>query len=229
MPILTDADDRLRTWVRSVVGDVPVLAGPPGEQTDERSITAFLVAVEPTTKVGGDRHRPAPVVLNLRYLLCADAPEPRAALQLLDTVVEAALDAQGLEVDLVPLPFEAWLALGVKPRPVLSVCLSVRHVRTPALAPIVREPLRITSSSLRSLSGRLLGPDDVAMSGSQVTLAATGVTSRTSQSGAFTFSSVPAGPGPIRLDVRAKGQRFTVDIDPIDGDPVVVHCDLLEG
>lgn len=229
MATLTGADKRLRSWIGPVAGDVPVSFGVPADGGEDASITAYLIGLEPTTKLGGDSHRPAPVVVRLRYLVCADAPDPRRALELLDSVLEAALDAAGLEVDLTPMPVETWLALGVRPRPAFTVRLSAQHAREAEKTPVVRVPLRLTGATIRSLTGRLLGPGDVALAGSEVTLAATGATSRTSPSGAFVFRTVPAGPGPIRLAVRAKGRAFTVEVDPAEAEPVVVRCDLSEG
>jgi hypothetical protein len=59
-------------------------------------------------------------------------------------------------------------------------------------------------------------------------VAATRASTRTSTSGTFRFPAVPTGPDPVRLAIRAKGRTFSVDVDPSDGEPVVVRCDLLE-
>lgn len=227
MPILTDADRRLRSWLAEVVGDVAVSGAMPGEDPAQPSVSAYLLGLEPTTRVAGDPHRSSPVVVRLRYLVCADAPEPERAVELLDAVLEAALDARGLDVDLTPLPASTWLALGTRPRPALTVRVSAEGARARESAPPVRQPLRLESTGVRSLAGRLLGPGDVALAGSEVTVAATGATRRTSPTGGFAFPAVPAGP--LHLAVRAKGRAFSVDVDPADGEPVVVRCDLLEG
>ena len=84
-------------------------------------------------------------------------------------------------------------------------------------------------STIRSLTGRLVGPGDVPLVGAEVTLVATGAADRTSSGGTFTFPTVPAGPGPVRLSIRTKGRMFTADIDTDGGEPIVVRCDLLEG
>lgn len=229
MPALSEPDQRLRAWLEDVVGDVAVSDGVPGDGGDETSVTAYLLGLEPTTTVAGDPHRQAPMVVRLCYLVCAAAPEPRRAVELLDSVLEAALEAPGIDVDLSPVPAQTWIALGARPRPALTVRVSGQHTRAAHHASLVREPLQLDGTAVRSMAGRLLGPGDVALAGSEVTLSATGATTRTSPSGAFAFSTVPVGPGPVRLAVRAKGRAYRVDVDPLDGEPVVVRCDLLEG
>jgi hypothetical protein len=232
MPILTDADERLRGWLTPIAGDVPVRNGPPDDDATEPSVTAYLLGLEPTTPVGGEVHRPATLVLRLRYLVCVDGPSAEQSLALLDAILTAALDArtidgERLEVDLAPIPADAWLALRARPRPAITLRLDARHARVPEEVPMVREPLRVVGSTIRSLTGRLLGPDDQPLAGAVVTLAGTGAEDRTSDTGTFIFPTVPAGPGPLELGVRAKGRFFTAVVDP-GADQIVVRCDPLE-
>jgi hypothetical protein len=233
MAILTEADDLLRTWLGSVAGGVPVLAGVPADGATQPALTAYLLGLEPTASLSRAGQLPAPVVVRLRYLLCADAADAAGALALLDSVMTAALDLNELdghrvEVDLDPVPAETWLALGARLRPSFTLRIDARHVRLPAEVPLVREPLTLTGGTVRSLSGRLLGPGDVPLMGAEVTVMATGTADRTSSAGAFSFGAVPSQ-GSVRLAVRAKGRMFIADVDPDDGDPVVVRCDPLEG
>jgi hypothetical protein len=135
MTILTEADHRVRTWLGSVAGDAPVLAAAPSDEVTEPALTAYLLGVEPTAPLTRSTLGRAPVVIRLRYLVCASAGDPLGALQLLDTVVTAALDlatidGQRVEVDLEPVPTETWIALGARPRPSMTLKIDARHVRT---------------------------------------------------------------------------------------------------
>ena len=233
MSLLTEADDRLRTWLGSIAGNVPVVAGPPTDDAGEPAITAHLLALEPTAPLTRGGYRPASTVVRLRYLVCASAADPTEALRLLDPVVTAALDlatidGHRVEADLEPLPPETWSALGARMRPSLTLRVDAVHARVPERRPLVRQPLTLQGGVVRSLTGRLLGPDDVPLPGAEVSVMATGATDRTSNAGTFSFGAVPSG-GSVRLAVRAKGRMFIADVDPADGDPVVVRCNPLEG
>jgi len=237
MTMLIEADTRLRSWLAPIAGDVPVLAAAPtddrGDDGSEPSLHAHLVGLEPTAALPRGGPQQAPVVVRLRYLVCAGAGGAGPALELLDKIVTAALDRTELdghrfEADLEPVPAEIWIALGARMRPSLTIRIDARHVRTPADTPVVREPLTLTGGTIRSLTGRLLGPGDVPLTGAEVTVMATGASDRTSPGGDFTFGAVPGG-GPVRLAVRAKGRMFIADVDPNDGEPVVVRCNPLEG
>ncbi len=77
--VLGRADARLRSWLTGVAGDVAVRADRPTAESTGESISAFLLGFEPTRAVVAEVHRPAPVVVRLRYLVWADAPEPQRA------------------------------------------------------------------------------------------------------------------------------------------------------
>jgi hypothetical protein len=246
MGLLTEADGEVRAWLERTTGSGPVDAGPPGSpgppgeprppgepgsDAGGAGLTAYLMALDPVAEVARDRHHPAPAVVRLRYLLAGRGDDHRAGLDLLDRVLAATLDdppPAELDVDVAPAAPELWPAFGAHPRPALTLSVTVRRVREPADAVLVRQPLRVVEAGVRGLRGRVVGPDDVPLAGVEVVVAATRATTRTSTTGAFSLAAVPAGPDPIRLAVRAKGRVFTVDIEPDGDEPVVIHCDLLE-
>jgi len=239
MGMLSEADDRLRDWLGDLAGDVPVVAGLPpeaapgggGDTGSDPVLAMSLLAIEPATRLAGDAHRPAPVVAYLRYLVTAHAGDERAALELLDLVLTAAIDAgpvPGIDLDLDPLPVDAWQALRARPRPALTVRVTARHAPPVPDMVLVREPVRVVGAGLRPLRGRVLGNGDIPLAGVEVIVAGTGASTRTSPKGAFSFAAVPRSSDPIRLAVRAKGRTFTADVEPSGDEPVVMHCDLLE-
>ena len=235
MGMLSDADDRVRDWLGNLADDVPVVAGLPQDAAPgdggEPALAVHLLGLEPAHRLAGEAHRPAPVVARACYLVTARAGDERAALELLDRVLTAALDAgppPDIDLDLAPLPLEAWKALGARPRAALTVRVTARHAPPVPEIGLVREPLRVVGAGLRPLRGRVLGNGGLPLPGVEVIVAGTGATTRTSASGHFSFAAVPAGPDPIRLAVRAKGRTFTADVEPTGDEPVVMHCDLLE-
>jgi len=235
MGVLTEADDKLRAWLQAAAGGAAIVAGPPPEAPpggeEEATLCAYLLAVEPVPRVATDKYRPAPVVLHLRYLVTPQAASDRDALELVDRLLEATYDTalpDDLEVDLAPAPTDVWQALGARPRPAITVRVTARFLPRPAEMELVREELHVVGAGLRSLTGRVIGPGDIPLAGAEVVVAATRTATRTSNSGTFSFSAVPTGPDPVRLAIRTKGRTFSVDVDPSDGEPVVVRCDLLE-
>jgi hypothetical protein len=235
MGMLSEADDRLRDWLGHLADDVPVVAGLPQDAAPgdggEPALAVHLLGLEPAHRLAGEAHRPAAVVARACYVVTASAGDERSALELLDRVLTAALDAglpPDIDLDLAPLPLEAWQALGARPRAALTVRVTARHAPPAPGVGLVREPLRVVTADVRRLRGRVLGNGDVPLSGVDVVVPATGAVTRTSSSGHFSFAAVPSGPDPIRLAVRAKGRTFTADFEPTGDEPVVMHCDLLE-
>ncbi|HEY7072432.1 MAG TPA: carboxypeptidase regulatory-like domain-containing protein [Acidimicrobiales bacterium] len=237
MGVLTEADDKLRAWLQAAAGGADVVAGPPRDAPEDTpagkkaTLGAYLLAIEPVPRVATDKYHPAPVVLHLRYLVVPEGPDDRAALELVDRLLEATYDTPlpgDLDVDLAPAPTDVWQALGARPRPAVTVQLTARFQPRPAEVEYVREQLHVVGTGVRSLGGRVLGPGDIPLAGAEVVVAATRASTRTSNSGTFRFPAVPTGPDPVRLAIRAKGRTFSVDVDPSDGEPVVVRCDLLE-
>jgi hypothetical protein len=243
MGVLSDADGRLRAWLAEAAGDTTVVPGPPADDDDTRrdtgaergaggsGLTTYLLAIEPAPKLAGDPHRPVPVVLRLRYLVAAHGPSDAEALELIDRLLAASVDTPlpaDLEVDFAGVPIDVWQALGVRPRPAVTVRVTARYAPPVPEVPVVREPLKVVGAGVRLLRGTVLGNGDVPLAGAEVVVAATQATTRTSDRGAFEFTSVPDSLDPVRLAVRTKGRTFTADVRPDDGEPVVVHCDLLE-
>src|SRR5688500_9756204 len=92
MGMFTEADGRLRSWLGTVVGPVPVRAEAPSDDVTGTALTAYLIGLEPTAPLSRAGQRFAPTVVRLRYLVCADAPDAADVLRLLEAVVTAALD-----------------------------------------------------------------------------------------------------------------------------------------
>lgn len=234
MGVLSEADEKFRAWLQAAAGGADVVAGPPRDDPPDggkATLCTYLLAIEPVRRVVTDKYHPAPVVLHLRYLVAPQGKDDRAALELVDRLLEATYDAalpDDLDVDLAPAPTDVWQALGARPRPAVTVQLTARFLPKPAEVEYVREQLHVVGTGVRSLGGRVLGPGDIPLAGAEVVVAATRASTRTSTSGTFRFPAVPTGPDPVRLAIRAKGRTFSVDVDPSDGEPVVVRCDLLE-
>ena len=156
MGMLSDADDRVRDWLGNLADDVPVVAGLPQDAAPgdggEPALAVHLLGLEPAHRLAGEAHRPAPVVARACYLVTARAGDERAALELLDRVLTAALDAgppPDIDLDLAPLPLEAWQALRARPRAALTVRVTARHAPPVPEIGLVREPLRVVGPGLR--------------------------------------------------------------------------------
>jgi hypothetical protein len=146
---------------------------------------------------------------------------------LLDRALVAAAVAGEPTLVLDPPPAELWLAFGVPPRPVLLLDVAVRVDRPTATAPLVRQPLRVTSAPLRSLYGQVVGPGDLPLSGVRVEVTTTGAATYTDAAGRFSFASIPSDL-PARLRLHGRNRHLTAEVATGSTGAVVIHCDLEE-
>jgi hypothetical protein len=220
-------DARLVDWVRSVLGSVSVTLEPPRANRAERGVSLYLLALDRLPPPRGTE-RP-PLQLALVYLVTPWAEDVEQAHHLLGELVLAALDSAELTVELEPLSEATWSAFGVPPQPSFLLRMPLRRERPQPDLSVVREPLVIRASPITSLSGVLLGPGDVPLSGAQVEMPHLRRTVRSDVRGRFHFETIPAESLGSTLSIKVKGREFRVDLQRLrsDGEPVVICLDLL--
>ena len=145
---------------------------------------------------------------------------------MLGDLVVAALQNPEFEVEHEPLPLLVWTALGIAPRPAFVLRVPFKHERPEKLAPPVRHAVVIKPVPLGSLEGQVLGPENIPLMNARVELPAFELFTTTDSKGRFHFSSVPSTPGMRLLHVRAKGQEFSINVDPAGTEPLVIHLQL---
>ena len=224
--MIDETDRHLATWIGGILDQVNVSLAPPAANETARGVGLYLMELVQTQSARGTR-RP-PLLMTLRYLVTTQAPKPEEAHQMLGTLVIAALENPEFEVEQDPLPISLWTALGIAPRPSFVLRVPFRHERPEKLAPPVRRPIVIKQLPLRSLRGRILGPDDIPIMNARVELPALELYTNTDSKGRFHFAAVPSAPGPRLLRVRAKGQEFSINTEQAESDeePLVIHLKL---
>ena len=206
--MIAETDDRLGGWVKATAGAVEVWLGEPRREAPGTGVGLYLMELVPAPPPQGGR-RP-PLQFSARYLVTAWAPDTRAAHQLLEELLFAAMDAPELEVDLEPLPGAAWAAFGVAPRPSFLLRVPVRRERPERPVKLVRVPPVVQLVPVATLEGVVVGPSNVPLAGARVELPALGLATRTDPDGRFRFGSVPAEGPPLLVKVSAKGREMSV-------------------
>ena len=224
--MIDEIDRRLSDWISSTLEQVEISLAPPGASKTARSVGLFLLELIHNPASRGAR-RP-PIQITLRYLVTTQADKPEEAHQMLGELVIAALQESDFEVEQEPLPLLVWSALGVAPRPSFVIRVPFRHERPEKLAPLVRRPVVIKQSPLRSLSGQVLGPENIPIMDARVELPALQLYTNTDSKGRFHFSAVPSQPRPKLLRVRAKGKEFSINTEQAESDsePILIHLQL---
>lgn len=218
--MIQEMDQRLKAWVESVLGSVPLSFDPP-TTTFQSGVALYLLEL-----VGSPPPRTSqrpPLQLLLRYLVTTWAEEPEAAHHLLGTLVFAAMESESFTVDLSPLPAATWAAFGLAPRPAFILSIPLRKERPEPVTKPVREPLVIQPAPFTTLQGTILAADDYPRVGVQVELIEIQRSTRTDSKGHFFFASVPAA-SPLTLRVRTRDQELTLPASPsADTQPLVIR------
>ncbi|MDZ5442158.1 carboxypeptidase-like regulatory domain-containing protein [Micromonospora sp. 4G57] len=218
-PIETAVAD-LAAWLTGAAGDaVPV--GPPRDDADG-GLTVWPLELRPARQTRGSGAR-EPYRFVVRLLVCATGP---AALPRLDRVLAAAAAAGEPEVTLTAGDPALWRAFGVAPRPALLVDVPAQIARPVPPAPPVLRPLRLRQLEMRTLDGRVVGPEQQPLAAMRVEVVGTPYTTHTDTAGRFRLAGLPHDPDepdrPVRVRLVGRGRTHTAELDPADPDLVIV-------
>lgn len=228
--VIDSIDSQLQTWVQSVAADATVSFAPPsaGDVDDTPRIHLYLLHIVPGLTRTNLPASNAVSELVLRYLVTVEAADPTAAHRLLGELAFAALENTDFDVESEPLPPSMWRAFGTPPQPALLLRVPLQRPRPQPEAPLVRQPLAVETASITALTGRIVGPDDVPLSGATVELPGLHLRQTTDPNGRFHFPTVPRTEQ-HSLRIRARGREMTVDVEPSDpGQPVIIRFKPLE-
>ncbi|MFG2049032.1 carboxypeptidase-like regulatory domain-containing protein [Micromonospora sp. NPDC048935] len=220
-PIET-ATAELAAWLTSAAGE-PVPIGPPRAFDDADGLTLWPLELRPARQTRSSGAVREPYRFTVRYLLCVTGP---GGLPRLDRVLTSATTDGSYPVVLEAGDPPLWTAFGTAPRPALliDVAAQVDHP-TPAAPPVLR-PLRLRQLEVRTLAGRVVGPEDQPLAAMRVELPGTGSATRTDPQGRFRIVGVPHDPehpNPVRLRLTGRGLVLTADVDA-DEDDIVIVC-----
>ncbi|MGC4892512.1 carboxypeptidase-like regulatory domain-containing protein [Micromonospora sp. DT31] len=211
------------TWLTGAAGG-PVPVGPPRDDPDG-GLTVWPLGLrsDRQTATGGAAREPYRFMV--RMLVTGGGP---AALAALDRVLAAATTGGWPELTLDAGDPALWRALGVPPRPALLLDVPARVDRPTPTAPPVRQPLRLRQLDMRTLHGRVVGPQDQPLAAVRVELVGTAQSTVTDAAGRFRLVGVPHDPDapdrPVRLRLAGAGRVHTAEIDPTGDGLVVVRA-----
>jgi hypothetical protein len=184
--------------------------------------------VFPTPTARSARRPPSQIIL--RYLVTTWAEQLEEANQMLCELMFSALEKSEFEVESEPLPIAVWTAFGVPPRPSFVLRVPLRRERPERIAPLVRQSLVINATTLHSLHGLVLGPEDTPLMNARVELPSLQLATDTDAKGRFYFASVPSEPRAKHLRVRARGCELSITTEEAGqhDQPLVIHLPLTE-
>lgn len=250
-------EPHLGAWISSLVADaaapsdatagggvLAVAFGPPGPDGGPaaqagrapRGINLHLLSVAPSERAPARLERRTELRLALRYLATswaevradADALLCALAIRLLGRGADGPDGRSEVVVETAPPPLEVLAALGVPPRPALSISLSLDHVEIAAARPRVVQPV-VRSGPAAALRGRLLGPGEVPIAAAQVELPSLGRSAETDPAGYFQIVGVPAELQDRVVRVRARGVDHTFRLPASgDGGPLTLRLGFAE-
>jgi hypothetical protein len=227
--VIDQADAQLKEWIGGVAAGVAIWLEPPTAGKDRTGIGLYLLELVEAPPARGSK--PVPLQLKLQYLLTTWGASAEEEHRLLGQLVFSALERDGWEVDLTPIPASLWQAFGVAPRPAFRVLVPLRVERPAHSAPRVRTPMVIQIAPSHSVEGRVLGPDDVPLASARVELPALDLHADTDPDGRFLFPRVPSEPRTKLFRIRARGdvQDIQAEAPPAGGGFVTIRFKLQEG
>jgi hypothetical protein len=225
--VIEQADAQLRDWVASVLPGVDVSFDPPRNQATGEGVSLHLMELVSSPPPRGPS-RP-PLQLGLRYLVTVWASSVDVQHHLLGELAFAAMQRSDVEVELLPLDWPAWVALGAAPRPGFVLRATLRQEVPVPAQPLVRGPLLVQSAALTSLYGRVVGPGEIPLAGALVQLTGLDRSERTGANGTFSFASVPGLPTSLSMRVLARGHEVTLAVaEPTSPDqPLIIKLDQI--
>lgn len=220
--MIDDVDHKLKEWVGSVIEDAEVVLELPCEPGKTHTVGLYLLDL--LNGIPTHRDRPAPLQIELRYLITTWADEPEAAHRLLGRLVFAAMQSPEFEIELEPLAPEIWASFGISPRPAFLIRVPVEMERHITSFPRVRVPTEFRVVPTTSLAGTVVGPGQVPLPEARVELPALNLTTRTDVDGRFRFSAIPPDPKEKEIRVRLKGLEVSTTTAG-GAEPLVIQFD----
>jgi hypothetical protein len=224
--MIDQVDEGLRAWVQTILPGADVHFEPPSGTPPAHGVTLYLLHLMPRPPARGTT-RP-PLQVTLCYLVTTWAAELAETHRLLGELVFAAMSRPDVEVDLAPLEGSEWAAFGTPPRPSFLLRVPMRKDQEQPPTKYVRGPLVVSTTTVASLYGRVVGPGDLPIPDALVELPSLELSERTDTRGYFRFATIPADPAAVVLRVVAKGREVSVPVQrpTSPGEPFLIHLEL---
>lgn len=221
--MIEEIDEQLQKWAQALLKDASVTLSAPSTDRKGRGASLYLYKLAPAPPSRGVKQPPLQVFA--RYLITTWGETEEQAHQLLEALLFGAMEEAAYEVELSPLLPEAWALFGLIPQPSFALGALVKRERLQPEPQRVRRPMDVIASPMMTVSGVVLGPEDIPLPYAHVELPALQISLRTDANGRFHIPHVPAKPSTTRLRVQAKGQEQEVVVQPgtSDEEPMIIR------
>ncbi len=218
-------DGRLKDWVTQVLGPTEISLDAPGNAQQGKGVSLYLFELSNAFPAAGNLL--PPLKLELHYLVTAWAETVEDAHNLLGRLAFAALTNASFEVDMGPLPAQAWLAFAIPPRPAFILRVPLTIERPEPETKLVTQPLVVQDSPLVELAGQVVGRYDIPVASARVEIPFLNLATYTNRKGYFDFPAVPAQPLTQHLRIVSKGWSLELDVvrPSLAHEPLVIHFD----
>ena len=213
-------DRHLEEWIGAVLGKVTVSLTAPKDSQAARGVNLYLLNLVNAPLGRSVKEPPHRIILH--YVVTVSETDSHAMHRMLGELMFAAMNLPEVEVELEPLSPVVWSALGLVAQPSFVLRVPLLRECPQKLAPPVRKEMIIKSAPLRPLTGRVIGPGDIAIMGARVELPALHLSTATDFRGRFQFVAVPSNPPTKLLRVNAKGRTISVPVEKPD-EEVMIH------
>jgi len=226
--VIDQVDRLLEEWAAKVVPGAEIELGPPGAPREGSSVGIYLFDLLPLEPASDSRR--LPLQMSLRYLVTTGAGSPEEAHRMLGELAFAAMEDSRFEVELTPLPAQAWNAFGVAPQPSFMLRSPLRLERPEPKVGIIRKPIDVHKVPMDSLGGVVMGPGDIPLANARVELRNHQMATRTDFKGRFSFGAVPTRPLLKQFCIEARGKKTLVEIEHRTNEkrPLIIHFDVTE-
>ncbi len=226
--MIDTVDVRLCDWVKTVIPDASVSLLPPGKIETYPCIGLYLLDL--LNAPASHANRSIPLKFTLSYLITTWHEDPKSAHGLLGHLLVAASNHNDYEVDLKPVSPEIWRAFDVPPQPAFQLRAPLQIDRSEPLAKPVLSSVEITKRPLGSLTGLLVGPQDIPVVNAHIELMDCNAKTSTDNKGRFRFDSIPTDAQVKRLRIFTKGRTLMADTarQAVDSGPMLIRLNTLE-
>jgi hypothetical protein len=222
------ADHQLKEWAAALLPEATITLEAPQEGQAGRGVNLYLMGLAERPATHESPQPSLRIVLN--YLVTTWAESPEEAHRLLGELAFAALASPEFEVDFDTLPVLVWASYHLIPRPYFVLNVPVRKLREVPPLKYVTTPLSIRGAETTRLYGLTVGPDNVPLSGVQITMPALRQVQYSDARGRFVFPLVPGPPAQRMIRVKVKGRELEVTpTQPTsEAEPFVIRFDVPE-
>lgn len=202
---LETADEVTReliAWIGETLPDVPVSARSPSSPVHEDGVDVRLMAIAPRPS---PRVHAPPAIVDLDYLITIRMSDPFAEQKALGELLLSAMSRTGCEIVRGRSAAQACSSVGIPIANGFVLRAPLIREREAKRAPLVRFPLKVHSSEMGSIEGRVLGPGDTPIMGAMVSADSLGRQTYTDAEGRFRLAGAPRDATGVVLSARARG------------------------